>query len=95
MSYCLCVVASLLQVKRFSLHSKAVKHISFDDKAEYFASCCGDNYISVGYTTVTATLAASAAASDNAFRSLSRASISSTLLCFLGSQLLTLRWCVE
>ena len=35
------------QVKRFSLHSKAVKHISFDDKAEYFASCCGDNYISV------------------------------------------------
>jgi hypothetical protein len=35
------------QVKRFSLHPHPVKAISFDDKAEYFASCCGDNYISV------------------------------------------------
>jgi hypothetical protein len=38
---------TLLQVKRFSLHTKPVKHISFEDKAEYFATCCGDNYISV------------------------------------------------
>jgi hypothetical protein len=36
-----------VQVKRFGLHSHPVKAISFDDKAEYFASCCGDNYISV------------------------------------------------
>lgn len=35
------------QVKRFSLHSKPVRHISFDDKAEYVASCCGENYVSV------------------------------------------------
>jgi hypothetical protein len=36
-----------LQVKRFSLHSQPVRHISFDDKAEYVASCCGENYVSV------------------------------------------------
>eukprot|EP00882_Tetradesmus_deserticola_P033885 GHRQ01038742.1.p1 GENE.GHRQ01038742.1~~GHRQ01038742.1.p1 ORF type:complete len:223 (+),score=59.26 GHRQ01038742.1:288-956(+) len=35
------------EVKRFSLHSQAVRHISFDDKAEYVASCCGEDYVSV------------------------------------------------
>lgn len=70
----------LLQVKRFSLHSKAVKHISFDDKAEYFASCCGDNYISVGYTTVTAPHAAAA----DTLVDLGRASVSSILPGFLA-----------
>eukprot|EP00775_Hariotina_reticulata_P006761 gene6761-6978_t len=35
------------EVKRFSLHAKAIKHISFDDKAEYVASCCGENYVSI------------------------------------------------
>lgn len=45
---------SLPQVKRFSLYTKAVKHISFEDKAEYFATCCGDNYISVSSCEVLA-----------------------------------------
>lgn len=35
------------QVKRFALHPKPVRHISFDDKAEFFASCCGESYVSV------------------------------------------------
>eukprot|EP00879_Flechtneria_rotunda_P009956 GHRR01010412.1.p1 GENE.GHRR01010412.1~~GHRR01010412.1.p1 ORF type:complete len:643 (+),score=235.12 GHRR01010412.1:168-2096(+) len=35
------------EVKRFSLHSRAVTYISFDDKAEYIASCSGLNHVSI------------------------------------------------
>ncbi|KIY98587.1 Vacuolar protein sorting-associated protein 41-like protein [Monoraphidium neglectum] len=35
------------EVKRFTHHSGPVRHLSFDGEAEYIASCCGENYVTV------------------------------------------------
>jgi WD40 repeat protein len=42
-----CSSVARVQVKRFTLNGGPLKHLSFDEKAEYIASSSGDNFVSV------------------------------------------------